>query len=272
MAYDKLFLTVNPSKCHYLLCSVSPRPLHLSCALYIGGVQIPEVSSLKYLGVFFDRKLDFQENALKSATKMKRSVGSLRRCFGMTLGHETFSYLYSTKCLPILTYALSVSSPRTKFGWLCLEKAHRLGLRYCTNNFSASYQALQRSVGSGPVTSFCFRQRSMLIHKYVHGLRSCPSDLPLITVQIPRSVRGLRPLGHELQLVIPEHKRQLTGNIPIYNALATWNALSFGSFEETFQLLNASSSQLFACSVRQPMVFEGIAAACPLIYPTFSEH
>ncbi len=191
VAYENLFLKVNPSKSQLLVCSLSPTGAQLQQPVEIGGQPIPQVHTLKYLGVYFDSKLDFQYNATCSAMKTKQCLGALKRSFGSVLDSDSFAFLYKARCLSVLTYSLSVSSPRTKHGWLCLEKANRLGLRYVSNDYSSRYVDLLDEYRFKSVARLCFEQRCRYIYKHVHGLRYCPALPQLISVKLP--VRG-----HEL--------------------------------------------------------------------------
>ncbi len=129
--YDSLFLAVNPAKSKVLLCSVSPSAATFTHLPSIAGVPLQAVTSLKYLGVYFDRKLDFHENASHSSAKTRQCIGVLKRAFGSSLACSSFAYLYQAKCLPVLSYAIAVASPRRKQDWLLLESANRLWAPFC---------------------------------------------------------------------------------------------------------------------------------------------
>ncbi len=265
-AYEDLFLEINPAKSHVLLCSVSPAPASFTYPPTINGVPVPVVSTMKYLGVVLDRKLDFQDNALRLASRTKCCIGALRRAFGTSLRPESFSYIYRTKCLPMLSYAIAVASPRTKHGCLLLEKANRLGVRYASNDFVANYYGLLERLEMKSMVQLCVVRQCLLAYKYVHNLRHAPLDM--LYLQIQSSKYNLRETCHELQVLIPNHRRQLTADIPVYRALASWNSLNIGTPAATNVLVNGPFSA-FKLAINQEHVFSQLLSAHPAYYPVF---
>ncbi len=159
----------------------------------------------------------------------------------------------------MLTYGLAVSSPRTKGGWIGLERMHRLGLRFCCNNFKDSYSELLERLNFESVSRLCFERRCALIYRCVHRFRFCLAAEQLITVQLP---------GHDLQLIVLQHRHQLSSNIRIYHASATWNALSFSSQETTSAILN-SGYHTFIRVISEDAHYQSSVQSCPLLYPVF---
>ncbi len=265
--YDSLFLTVNPAKSKVLLCSISPRPATFKHPPVIAGVPLQAVSSLKYLGVYFDRKLDFQENTTCSSAKTRRCLGILKRAFGSSLSCSSFAYLYRAKCLPVLSYAIAVVSPRRRQDWLLLERTNRLGLRYASNDYSSSYQELLQRLSFHSLSQLCFVRRCSLLHKYVHGNRNGPPGL--ITMRLPNSHYNLRQQSHQLQILVPEHSRHLTADIPLYRGFLAWNCLTNGDHGETTAILNGPYAA-FQSAVSADSVFAAVSTLLPTLYPMFS--
>ncbi len=210
-------------------------------------------------------------NAVQSANKTKRCLGVLRRAFGGLLDADSFTTLYKAKCQSMLTYAVSVASPRSKSGWLCLERANRLGLRYISNNYTESYVPLLRRYGLKSISRLCFEHRCCLIYKYMHGLRYCPASPQLITVKLPIGSHQLRQRGpHHLQVVLPNRKRRMADDVPFYNGLRTWNALSSGDPLATTELL-IRPLQEFLSVIKSDNFCDTFLPSVMHFYPVFEQ-
>ncbi len=272
-SYEDLFLTVNPAKSNALLCSVCPAAAHFSRPISIGGQIISEVHSLKYLGVIFDRKLDFHDHVSTVAAKLRRSFGSLRRVFGKALDSASLVYLYKSKCLPVLTYALPVCSPRLKSGWAVLERAQRLAVRSISNDYLTPYYEQLDQLQLPSIAQLCFQRQCCLIFKYVHGQRHCPASEPLILVKIPKSkcfnLRQRHPEEHPIQLLLSLHQRRLTDQIPIYAAIRAWNSLSMTDSEHLTGLLNGSYSLFRQAIKNNSELFAAARNSNPVLFPVF---
>ncbi len=106
----------------------------------------------------------------------------------------------------------------------------------------------------------------MLVYKYMHGNRHGPPGL--ITLQLPNSNYNLRQRYHQLQILMPQHSRQLTADIPLYRSFATWNSLIIGDYDETTTVLNGPCAG-FQTAISDGPIFTAISALHPTFYPIF---
>ncbi len=240
--YKLRLLSIQPSKCSALICSIAPRPLSLGNPLLIDGVPITFVSELKYLGVLFDRKLDFSRNAEAASTSSRRVLGSLRRSLFPLLGKQAFSRLYSAKIVPILTYCISVAAPSHKTSFSALEKVHRLAARYISNDWKSSYLSLLSRLHWKSISQLCFERRAFLCFKYIHNLRHRPPAL-INFVQPTERQKMLRHRPHDLDLIIPKSSRSSIDLLPLWNCFHTWNALAK-------EIKSCSTISIFKAAIR----------------------
>ncbi len=76
--YSDLFLSINPSKCQYLICTLREPHLQqiLPKELSISGRLLERVESMKYLGVTLDYKQSYGKNTEFSSLRTKKSYWS----------------------------------------------------------------------------------------------------------------------------------------------------------------------------------------------------
>ncbi len=221
---DVLSLSINPSKSKVLVSSIAPKPLMLKSPLLISGEEIMPVSKLKYLGVMFDRKLDFSENANVTATKCRQVLGVLHRNCKPVIGTHAFVQLYQAKVLPILTYSLAAVCPSLKGAFCQLEKVHRLAARFVCNDYISSYDDLLDRLQWQSISRLCFQKRSALVYKYTMGLRSLPDEVLKYNIPSDRQLL-LRNPPHPRNLAIIHTNRTTIDKNPFWNCLCTWNSL-----------------------------------------------
>ncbi len=136
-AYNSLFLTINPAKSAYMICSLAnPAGLNqMAFSLFVNGIQIEQKECLKYLGVIIDADLSFARNTELIAPKAKRAIGAFWRTLGKYSARNTFAKIYKAKILPLLLHALPVASPVQVQHWKLLEKVNRFACRLIANDY-----------------------------------------------------------------------------------------------------------------------------------------
>ncbi len=199
-------------------------------SISIGGVEVPQSDSLRYLGVILDRKLSFSQNAEALCARAKAAIGALWRTVGRAASRDIFADIYLRKIMPILLYALPVACPTDKQHWVSLEKVHRFAARLCTNNYLGSYEQILHSLHWKPVSRLCFERQALLFHKYVNGIRFLPENVIIPRNMGPRIRRSLREsVSHELQMqlndgIFADGRAPLRNkNFPLYFASSIWN-------------------------------------------------
>ena len=81
--------------------------------MFIGGIQISQVSQMKSLGANFDSNLKWDTHILKTCGKARKFIGMIQHCMPST-DHKTKLTLFKEIVLPILKYGIQVRSPHTK--------------------------------------------------------------------------------------------------------------------------------------------------------------
>ena len=95
---------------------------------------------VKYLGIWFDDRLDFTEHATKTIDKCKKIFNIVRSYCGNTWGLNSYltRLIYKTIIIPVLTYGASIWYPA--FMNLDISKKTRTLQYYCTKSIVKSYR------------------------------------------------------------------------------------------------------------------------------------
>lgn len=98
----------NPDKTKFMM--VSRRRRNRATHLYLLGVEIEEVDSIRYLGVIFDRGLRWNRHISHVSQKASQIINILARSAGVYWGmkSDALHIIYKGAILPILTYAAPV--------------------------------------------------------------------------------------------------------------------------------------------------------------------
>ena len=100
-------ILINDTKSNYLFFSYKNIYDISPIKIKIGPFEIKPANSTKFLGIFIDRNLTFQDHVRYISSKVSRSLGVLRKLSGYLPG-EILKTLYLSLILPYLTYAIEV--------------------------------------------------------------------------------------------------------------------------------------------------------------------
>ena len=111
---SKCHLTLNPSKCKYLIASRRKQPHLPPTRLFIGRDVLEQVDSYHYLGVLVTSKLSWTDHINHICSKARKLVvGMLCRQFYSWADTSTLLCIYLTCIRPHLEYACQLWDPYT---------------------------------------------------------------------------------------------------------------------------------------------------------------
>ncbi|MCP3661699.1 MAG: reverse transcriptase family protein [Gammaproteobacteria bacterium] len=234
--YDRLFLSVNPSKSKYLLCTLQTPATapSLDVNLLINDVIVERVQVLRYLGVLLDPALSFQKHIDAISIKAKKAIGALNRTLRSWAGQTVFRKVYLAKILPILMFASPVACPTGISAMRSVERVHRFAARLAVNNFAVSYSALLSALEWKSWARTCTERQLLTVYKWVNGFRHLPNYVLCTRPQPLRQLRRASQNGRHQLSVNDEYFRQpIHGRIPFRNidrtplhlAVLAWNTL-----------------------------------------------
>ena len=122
--------------------------------LKIYGQSLKQVSDLRYLGVWFDSKLNFKSHVQKMVSKCKKAINLMKCLSGYSWGATGFSLkrIYIAIIRSALDYGCTVYKSSAKTTLAELDRVQAKALRLCCGAFRTSpIPALQVEVGEMPL-------------------------------------------------------------------------------------------------------------------------
>lgn len=140
------FLTLNKSKCKFMILSRRRSPTSPVTPLAIDDHPLEHVSNYKYLGVHLSSDLSWSTHIQSITAKARKVLGLLYRKFYNFSPPDVLVHLYLSLVRPLLEYAAVVWSPHLKKNILELENVQKFGLRMATKLWQYPYEyVLQRT-------------------------------------------------------------------------------------------------------------------------------
>jgi len=160
-SFQQLGLSLNASKTKQMIFSLRPDQANVpNCPIRIGGNEVEKVSSYKYLGIWFDPQISFQEHAIKTAAKTRQALGCLSRTTRKYVLRRVLNTIYQGVILPASCYGSEVFIHPGQGGVGSLElmeKSHRFAARIVSNNYdwNCTHPNLLAGVGWKPFSQIC---------------------------------------------------------------------------------------------------------------------
>ena len=107
------FLTLNPSKCKYMLISRKKFPTVPDMPLLLHNPPLSKVNTFKHLGVLLAEDLAWTPHIQAICSKARQVLGLLYRRFYNYSNTDTLEKLYMSLIRPHLEYACPVWAPHT---------------------------------------------------------------------------------------------------------------------------------------------------------------
>ena len=138
----KCHLTLNPSKCKYLIASRRRQPHLPRTRLFIGRDVLELVDSYRYLGVLVTSKLSWADHINHICSKARKLVGMLYRQFYTWADTSTLLRIYLTCIRPHLEYACQLWDPYTDKGTQALESVQKFACKVCLKRWDVDYESM----------------------------------------------------------------------------------------------------------------------------------
>ena len=126
------YLTLNQSKCKYMILSRKRKPTEPSTPLLLDGQPLAQVTSFKYLGVILTNNLSWSEHVNSVCIRATRLLGLIFRKYYNHASCSSLLQLYKSLVLPHLEYASAIWSPFLIGDKNTIEKVNKFALRMCT--------------------------------------------------------------------------------------------------------------------------------------------
>jgi hypothetical protein len=230
----KLHMKLNRKKCSTMTFSEGRHPYKPDRPLVISGDPITETTTeFRYLGVYFDCKLDWSANTRRVVAKAKKAIGSIRRLFGKILTENQMKVLILSKVVPIFTYGLVAAYPTLKGDMKLLERLGRYMCRVIFNDYTSSYEDLLARAGGQPLFQLFDHRRILLGHRYCRGKRYQPPGVIQELYQNPR----MRLRCHPDSITVQPPSPFGFSNSALEDIATLWNRLPSNLATKSFNCL-----------------------------------
>ena len=137
-----IYLTMNPSKCKYLICSRKRQPYLPPTGLLLADTVLEQVDSYRYLGVLVTSKLTWSDHIEQICSKARKLVGLLYRQFYNWADSNTLLLIYLTCIWPHLEYACQLWDPFTNKCIQSLEAVQKFACKFCLKQWDLDYDSM----------------------------------------------------------------------------------------------------------------------------------
>ena len=168
-------LLFNHEKCEFLRMTNKVSPI--AATYFMGDNIIKETTSVKYLGITINSKLNWSDHIANITSKASSVLGFLQRNFKKCPINTKVS-LYKSMVLPILEYGCAIWDPFTAKDIDNIEKIQRRAARFILNDYSwnTSVTQLLQKLNLPSLKSRRTCQKAIMIYKIIHSLVCIPSS------------------------------------------------------------------------------------------------
>ena len=164
--FRHIIMQANPNKFQALYLSKhTDKDLHFNIAEH---VLHPE-SSVKLLGIHFDKDLNFQQHTTLICKKAAKQVNALIR-LSHVLNSSSKKKIFNTFILSNFNYCPVVYTSFTKQNMSLMEKVQERALRFVVNDFSSPYSNILQTMGVPSITMSMIRKVAEQVFKVHHGM------------------------------------------------------------------------------------------------------
>ena len=173
-------ISLQPAKCHAMMltCRRLSQSENAFPTLYVEGIPLSYVNSVKYLGILITSNLSWSQHISKLHLKARCLIGMLYRKFYKNASPSTLLQLYISFIRPHLEYCSAVWDPYLAKDVELLEKTRKFGLKVCLKNWSSDYSSLLSTANIPTLSMRRSQARLSHMYKIMHELTDFP-DVPI---------------------------------------------------------------------------------------------
>ena len=175
------FLTLNRTKCKYMIVSRKTNLSTPSSPLLLEGHPLDQVEMFQYLGVLLSHDLTWGEHVQSTCKKARKILGLLYRRFYNNAPGNSLLQLYLSLVRPHLDYASAVWSPYLIKDKAALESVQKFACHMATTSWDSSYQDLLDLVDLPTLECRRLETRLCLLYKIIYNL--CYFDEGVFTLR-----------------------------------------------------------------------------------------
>jgi ribonuclease HI len=191
------------------------RGLFPEPSLHLGGVPVPVVTTVPFLGLVLDKRLSWLPHIRALKARCVKALNILKTLSGSTWGADrtTLLRVYRAVVRSKLDYGAVVYASARKSQLRALDTIHHTGIRISTGAFRTSpVESLWAEAGEPPLSL----RRDYLLASYAAKVKASPGHLVHPVVWQPgderlyeRKTRATRPIGIRLQELLADRDLSL---------------------------------------------------------------
>ena len=174
-------MTLNTTKCIFMLVSQKNRPSIPSVTISLDGVPLENVTTL---GVLLSSDLFWSSHIQKTCSKGRQLLGLLFWRFYRHSSEQTLRQLYISLVLPHLEYGSSVWSPHLQKDVAMLEKTQHFACKICTKLWDSNYYELLDRLRVSTLANRRLHTDLCLLYKIVYGIIYFPPDIIIPSARV----------------------------------------------------------------------------------------
>ena len=147
-----LHLSMNATKCKYIIATKKRQPDVPPVGLQLGGVIIEQVKQYRYLGVFVNEHTSWSEHIKQLCSKVRKLIGMQYRQFYTWADTSTLITIYLTCIRPHLEYAAQLWDPYNKKYIELLESVQKFACKVCLKCWDMDYQNMLHCLDIPPLS------------------------------------------------------------------------------------------------------------------------
>ena len=230
------------------------------------GQEMKSVESLRYLGVLFDKRLNFEAHWTSLASSSKRAVGAISRL--VRRNPEALRHLYQERIASVFLHSLPFTPPTTQAGWRRLNGVASFTSHLITNSWRVHGLEAISAAGLTSPAELCFTQAMRFLWSCQSGRRAFGRWL--MPEEREERVRLLRSQalrrGHELQ--VPQSHTSTWTSLQPCRMLQLWNSLPM---DPCWLPLDAPQDG-GTPQPRKPRSLDAFTAALPQLFRSLPPH
>ena len=172
------FLTLNPSKCKYMILSRKKVPLLPETTLKLNNQVLEQVDMYKYLGILISKDLSWSPHIDTICSKARKILGLLYRRFYQSCSSDALRQLYTSLVRSHLEYACHLWAPYTHKDIHEIEKVQKFACKMASRQWNdVQYEDLLSITNLPSLERRRTEQRLCHLFKIVHNLVYFPSNV-----------------------------------------------------------------------------------------------
>jgi hypothetical protein len=194
--------TLNATKTQAVLISMSPK-IPPPPILHIDGQCVHFTSSVKYLGVQFDNRLNWTAHTASTTSKARRKLGALCAKLQKYRIPKTIGFVWTTCIEPIMLYSCFLTYGHNVVADVRTESVQRMAARAYLNNYSLSHEELKSLTNWSSIGEKARMQRLRMMYNFAHNLSRLPATCLVIEPHVQKRTTRSTCDSHSIKLTTP---------------------------------------------------------------------